>query len=578
VGLPEEAFAGAPDAEPCCEREPYTCVGRRASGGKEHRDGEERGDRPDVAEALAQIAILAAEYRQRFHKDVVVDIYCYRKYGHNEGDEPRFTQPLMYQAIDAKQTARQIYVDHLVSLGRITVAEADAMFRERRERLLHALNEVRQTKRSYEPSAFTGVWLPYRGGPDNTAPDVPTAAPEEVLVPLLHKLGSVPQGFQLMRQMTELIGRYRAAADEGGPIFWGTAENLAYASLLAQGFHVRLTGQDSQRGTFAHRNAVLHDAKTGELHVPLRHLGGEQGRFEIHDSPLSEQGVLGFEFGYSLDSPDSLVLWEAQFGDFANGAQVIIDQFIASSEDKWHRLSGLVMLLPHGYEGSGPEHSSARLERFLALAAEDNIQVVNLTTAAQIFHALRRQVLRPWRKPLIVMSPKSLFRSKDSTSTLAELTSGEFQRIIPDRETQAKKVSRVLLCSGKVYYELAAERKRLAREDVAILRLEQLYPLRAEELRGLLSAYADGTDLVWVQEEPSNSGAWYFLNARLPEMLEHRLPLRCVSRVESASPATGSMKAHVLEQQQLLEDAFTGLGDKPGKARASARPPKPATA
>ncbi|MDQ3032612.1 MAG: 2-oxoglutarate dehydrogenase E1 component [Myxococcota bacterium] len=523
-------------------------------------------------EAVAQVAMLAGEYRQRYAKDVVVDLYCYRKYGHNEADEPRFTQPVMYAAVDSKKTVREIYVERLLELGQISRAEADAIMKERREHLTKALDEVRETKRTYEPTAFTGVWTAYRGGPDATAPDVETAVPKSVLVPLLEKLGTVPEGFQLMRQLTQVVDSYKDAAEKGTGIRWGTAENLAYATLLAQGYNIRLTGQDSRRGTFAHRMAVLHDSKTGEEYVPLHHLGPDQGQFEIYDSPLSEQGVLGFEFGYSLDSPDGLVIWEAQFGDFANGAQVIIDQFLVSSEDKWHRLNGLVLLLPHGFEGSGPEHSSARLERFLALSAEDNIQVVNLTTAAQIFHALRRQVVRPWRKPLVVMSPKSLFRAKEATSTLEELTNGSFQRIIPDTTVAPKKTKRVLMCTGKLYYELAGHRESQGRDDVAIIRLEQLYPLRPEEIREVLGVYADGTELVWVQEEPFNSGCWYFLNARLPALIENRLPLRCVSRPESASPATGSHKAHALEQQQLIEEAFATVGAK--VTRASARPPR----
>ena len=520
-------------------------------------------------EAVAQVAALAAEYRQRYGKDVVVDLYCYRKYGHNEGDEPRFTQPLMYRAVDSKKTVRQIYVDRLLERGEIAKTEADAIMQERRDRLSKALHEVRQTKHTYEVGAFAGVWTSYRGGPDLSAPDVDTSVPRETLIPLMEKMARVPEGFSLMRQVAQVQKQYADAVEKGVGIRWGIAENLAYATLLSQGYNVRITGQDSRRGTFAHRMAVLHDSQTGDEYVPLHNIGAP-GRFEIYDSPLSEQGVLGFEYGYSLDSPDALVIWEAQFGDFANGAQVMIDQFIVSSEDKWHRLNGLVMLLPHGFEGAGPEHSSARLERFLTLSAEDNIQVVNLTTAAQIFHVLRRQVLRPWRKPLVVMSPKSLFRLDAVTCTVDDLTNGSFQRIIPDKEIAPKKAKRVIMCSGKVYYDLLQHRHKHERDDVAIVRLEQLYPLRPEELREVLGVYADGTDLVWVQEEPFNSGAWYFLNARLPAMLEHRLPLRCVSRPESASPATGSNKAHALEQQQLIEEAFANIGAR--ASRPSTRP------
>jgi 2-oxoglutarate dehydrogenase E1 component len=529
-------------------------------------------------EAVAQVATLAAEYRQRFHKDVVIDLYCYRKYGHNEGDEPRFTQPLMYKAIDAKETVRKVYVKRLLEKGQITQEEADAIAAEKRKALDDALQEVRETKRTYEVSAFGGLWTGLQGGPDTGVPDASTAVPRERLEVLLASLGKVPEGFQLMRQIAGVQKQYLDAL-AGAPLKWGVAENLAYATLLADGHAVRLTGQDTRRGTFAHRQAVLHDLLTGHRHTPLEHVAealvaagqaARQGRLELYDSPLSEAGCLGFEWGYSLDCPDGLVVWEAQFGDFANGAQVIIDQFIASSEDKWHRLSGLVLLLPHGYEGGGPEHSSARLERFLALAAEDNIQVVNLTSAAQIFHALRRQVVRPIRKPLVVMSPKSLFRSPHSECSLEELVSGGFQRIIPDREVAPKKAKRVLLCSGKVYFELAEHRRKEGREDVAIVRLEQLYPLRPEEIREALAAYADNTDVVWVQEEPANSGAWYFVNARLPAILGDRFGLRCVARAESASPATGSDKAHAMEQDQLIKEAFappTGKGSRP-----SARP------
>jgi 2-oxoglutarate dehydrogenase E1 component len=322
-----------------------------------------------------------------------------------------------------------------------------------------------------------------------------------------------------------------------------------------------LSGQDSRRGTFSHRHAVLHDAVNGKLYTPLAYLSKDQARFEVWDSPLSEAGVLGFEYGYSLDSPDALTIWEAQFGDFANGAQVLIDQFLSSSEDKWYRLSGLVLLLPHGFEGQGPEHSSARLERWLNLCAEDNMQVCNLTTPAQIFHVLRRQCLRPYRKPLIIMSPKSLLRSPNAVSTLEELAEGSsFQRIIPDQANlDPKRVKRVLLCSGKVYYDLAHYRAENKREDVAILRAEQIYPLRKGEIERLLKPYGDGTQLVWVQEEPWNMGAWYYMQARLPDLVGRRFPLSCVSRPESASPATGSMSAHKLEQERLMERAFAGL-------------------
>jgi 2-oxoglutarate dehydrogenase E1 component len=348
--------------------------------------------------------------------------------------------------------------------------------------------------------------------------------------------------------------RERARGEK--PLDWGTAETLAYATLLEEGTAVRVSGQDSRRGTFSHRHAVLFDAKTGRRYMPLMHVADKLSKIEVWDSPLSEAGVLGFEYGYSLDTPEALVIWEAQFGDFANTAQVIIDQFLTSCEDKWHRLSGLVLLLPHGFEGQGPEHSSARLERFLALSAEDNIQVCNLTTPAQIFHCLRRQVVRRYRKPLVIMSPKSLLRHPDAASSLDELANGQFQRIIPDLVVDPATARRVVLCSGKVYYDLLAARNASTKHDVAIVRIEQLYPLQAEHIQAVLAPYRDGTDVVWTQEEPFNSGAWYYLNARLPTMLNGRFPLRCVSRAESASPATGSHAAHKLEQERLVAQAL----------------------
>jgi len=345
--------------------------------------------------------------------------------------------------------------------------------------------------------------------------------------------------------------------------FFAGGGGVAYARpnadsfVLEEGTRVRLSGQDVRRGTFSHRHAVLFDGITGRRYMPLMHVGEELSKIEVWDSPLSEAGVLGFEYGYSLDSPDALVIWEAQFGDFANTAQVIIDQFLSSSEDKWHRLSGLTLLLPHGFEGQGPEHSSARLERFLALCAEDNMQVANLTTPAQVFHCLRRQVVRPYRKPLVIMSPKSLLRHPDATSTIEDLTHGSFKRIIPDLSVDPANVRRVILCSGKVYYDLLAARTHQKLNDVALIRLEQLYPLRPTEIQEVLAPFKSGTDLVWVQEEPWNSGGWYHVNARLPAILQGRFGIRCVSRSESASPATGSNAAHKLEQERLVQEALS---------------------
>lgn len=514
-------------------------------------------------EAVAHVAQLAIDWRQRFGKDVVIDMYCYRRHGHNEGDEPRYTQPKMYQAIDKKPTVRQVYVRRLMEMGQVTEQAAEEIVVRRREALATALDEVKQKGFAPVTYSMAGVWASYRGGPDKATPEVDTAVPAEKLLALSERVLALPEGFRAHPKVLPLLkGRHdRLAAGE--PFDWGTGEMLAYASLLAEKTPVRLSGQDAQRGTFSHRHAVITDVETGERFAPLSQIAEWPARFEVYNSPLSEAGVLGFDFGYSLDYPDGLVIWEAQFGDFLNGAQVIIDQFLTSSEDKWHRLSGLTLYLPHGYEGQGPEHSSARMERFLQNAAEDNIQVCNLTTPAQLFHALRRQVHRPWRKPLVIFTPKSLLRVAATSkglhrpvSTLKDLAEGRFHRVLGDSSgVDPADIRKILLCSGKVYYDLAIAREQRGARDVAILRLEQLFPLN-EELIQALAPYKDGTRLVWVQEEPRNYGSWYFINANLPELLSHRLPLSCVARAPSASPATGSKASHLLEQKMLVDEAF----------------------
>jgi 2-oxoglutarate dehydrogenase E1 component len=507
-------------------------------------------------EAVAQVVKIAMDYRQRYGRDVVIDMYCYRRYGHNEADEPRFTQPLMYAAVDNKPSVCDVYVGRLVALGNFTEDQAKELERSRRAVLEEALEATRGQHFVAPNYAMQGLWAGYMGGADANSPEVQTKVPIERLRELVLKGAQVPSEFQVHPKLERLLEMRREMADGKRPLDWGAAELAAYASLVTEGFAVRLSGQDSRRGTFSHRHAVLHDNVTGRLYTPLAHLSESQARFEVWDSPLSEAGVLGFEYGYSQDSPDALVLWEAQFGDFCNAAQVIIDQFLSSGEDKWYRLSGLVCLLPHGFEGQGPEHSSARLERWLTLCAEDNMQVCNLSTPAQFFHALRRQALRPFRKPLIIMSPKSLLRSPAAASQLEELANGQFQRIIADDSIAPKKVRKIILCSGKIYYELAAARREQGTNDVAIIRIEQLYPLRAEQLSAALAPYKHGTPVIWVQEEPWNMGAWYYMRAHLPELLEDRFPLQCVSRSESASPATGSLGAHKIEQAQLIADAL----------------------
>ncbi|GAC1594583.1 MAG: hypothetical protein NVS3B20_18980 [Polyangiales bacterium] len=516
-------------------------------------------------ESVAHVAQMAVEYRQKFGADVVVDLYSYRRYGHNEGDEPRYTQPIMYAAIDKKPSIRAIFAKHLLEEGKVTEADVAQISAESQSFLTEALEQVRRSEVSWVPHAMGGVWTPYRGGSDASCPEVATKVDAAKLIELARKLAQVPASFNANPKVLKETIQERLRRVESGELFdWGTAEALSWASILAEGTAIRLSGQDARRGTFTHRHAVLYDQKTGAKYTPLEHVGEKQGSFEALDSPLSEAGVLGFDYGYSLDFPDALVMWEAQFGDFANGAQVIIDQFISSAEDKWKRLSGLVMLLPHGYEGQGPEHSNARLSRFTSLCAEDNMQVCNLTTPAQLFHVLRRQVKRAWRKPLIIMTPKSLLRiPKLSTtallhpgSTLRDLSEGSFQRVIPDAlGTPVDKVRKVLLCSGKVYYDLVRARQERGADDVAVVRLEQLYPLN-DALHTALAPYKKGTPLVWVQEEPWNMGPWFFISCRLGATLSKQFALSCVAREESASPATGSHASHEYEQKLLMDQAF----------------------
>ncbi len=509
-------------------------------------------------EAVAWVAQLAAEYRQKFGADVVVDVYCYRRYGHNEGDEPRYTQPAMYAVIDKKPTIREIFTKTLTDSGKMQRSEIDGVAAASQQRLETALAYMRKNVVDWMAPAGHGVWAPFRGGRDADCPEVDTKVDSAKLIELVRRITAVPEGFNAnAKVLAGVLSERRKNVEEGKPFDWGTAEALAFASLLAEGTPIRLSGQDSRRGTFTHRHAVLHDMLTGARHTPLEHISETQGRFEVWDSPLSEAAVLGFDYGYSLDYPDALVLWEAQFGDFANGAQVIIDQFITSAEDKWRRLSGLVLLLPHGYEGQGPEHSNARLGRFLTLCAEDNIQVCNLTTPAQLFHCLRRQVHRKVRKPLIIMTPKSLLRAKVAVSTLGDLAEGRFSRVIGDSSVDATAVKKVLLCAGKVYYDLRAARDKKGRKDVAIIRMEQLYPIN-DELRAALAPFSkNDAKLTWVQEEPWNMGAWFFISAQHPRVFKDLFPaIDCVSRDESASPATGSKASHDLEQTRLIEQAF----------------------
>ena len=512
-------------------------------------------------EAVAQVIALALDFRARFRRDVVIDMYCYRLYGHNEGDEPAFTQPVMYQAVRARKSVREEYLEHLLTLGGVTRAEAEHIASEEKQRL-----ELELGAAQAEPPRPTGLgemWAGLQGGPDASVPEIGTGVAREQLADILRALARVPTGFTPHPKIVRVLESRAEMAQGRLPLDWAAGEALALATLALSGHRVRLTGQDSERGTFSHRHAVLHDYRTGARAMPLSKISERQAPVEIHNSPLSEIAVLGYEYGYSLDCPQGLVMWEAQFGDFCNVAQVIIDQFLVSAEEKWRRLSGLVLLLPHGFEGQGPEHSSARLERFLALCADDNIQVAQPTTPAQLFHLLRRQVLRAWRKPLIVMTPKSLLRHPRVASSLDELTDGGFQRILPDQPlapagAKARAPSRVLLCSGKIYYELVEAREKLQRADVAILRLEQLYPFSPEQLRPFLEQTKANTPVVWVQDEPENMGAWPFLRERVGERLLARHPFSGVTRRAAASPATGSPTSHKLEHAELVERAFAG--------------------
>ena len=506
--------------------------------------------------AVAFAARLAGEYRQTFSEDVFIDLWCYRKYGHNEGDEPAFTNPLMVQAIKKRKTPLRKFVADAVEQGVITKEDLERIGSKLREDLEDAFAAARKPDEHDSKGTIAGLWKGIYSGFDPAAVDRPTNVASEKLQTVARSWVELPSSVAAHRKIAKVYEDRLRMLDGEVEIDWGMGEGLAFATLLAEGYPIRLAGQDSGRGTFAHRHGVVHDQKTGEDYVPLNDLGRKQAHLEIIDSPLSEAAALGFDYGYSLVRPNALVIWEAQFGDFANGAQVLIDQFVCSSEVKWGRSSGLVMLLPHGYEGMGPEHSSARLERFLQLSGDDNWRVMNLTTPAQIFHALRSQLHRNYRKPLVVMTPKSLLKHRLAKSTLEDFTDGAFRPVIDDaRLTDPSKVERVVLCSGKVYYELLEALEQNEEDRIALVRVEQLYPLPAKELTEILGNYAEAGELVWCQEEPRNMGAWQqMLEALLP--LTDK-PLHYVGRRRSASPATGSKSLHVKEQNALVSEATT---------------------
>src|SRR5829696_1422009 len=506
----------------------------------------------DDPEACVRVARLAFEFRQAFKKDVVIDMWCYRRYGHNEADEPSFTQPLMYERIKNRRPVRKLYTEALVNRGDITIEDAEQSLEAFRQRLQQAFDDTHDE----EDGQVAKVELE-RPAPMAADPAVDTAVDRATLDQLLARTTTVPEGFNVHPKLTRWLEQ-RAGALERNAVDWALGEALAFGSLLQEGRTIRLSGQDTRRGTFSQRHSVLVDQQTGDQYTPLANLGEGQGKFFVYDSLLSEFAAMGFEYGYSVANPDALVLWEAQFGDFVNGAQIIVDQFISAAEDKWGQRSRLVLLLPHGFEGQGPEHSSARLERFLDLAAEDNMQVAYPSTPAQYFHLLRRQSLRANRKPLVVMTPKSLLRLPAARSTAEQLTAGQFAEVLPDPEQSSPdRVRRVLLCSGKVYYELAKRRRDEGLDGVAVLRVEQLYPFPAEALRAQLDAYPDAERTIWAQEEPENMGAWRYLRLKAEQILGVRLEL--ASRDEGAAPAAGSPTLHAQEQQELLDRAFAGL-------------------
>lgn len=505
------------------------------------------------AEAVYFTALFAIDYRQQFKRDVVIDLVCYRRHGHNEGDEPSATQPLMYKIIKAMPTPYQIYAKQLVSEGLITEEEVKKLTENYRQTLDEGKSIVDVNKKSnYE---YLVNWEPFIGKPWTTK--AVTAVPLDQLKALGKQLEKLPEGFVVQAQLKKVLEAEKKMTEGELPITWGYAENMAYATLLTEGYPIRLCGQDSARGTFAHRHGVLHDQNTDEIYIPLSHVSEKQAQINLVDSLLSEEAVLAFEYGYATAEPNFLVIWEAQYGDFANGAQVVIDQFISSGEQKWGRLCGLVMFLPHGYEGAGPEHSSARLERYLQLCAQDNMQVCIPTTPAQIFHLLRRQIVRPYRKPLIVMTPKSLLRHPRATSSLEELANGEFKLVIPDiDDIDPKKVDRVIFCTGKVYYELLEQRLEKKIDNIALIRIEQLYPFPEKVCQQVFKPYHHTKDIVWCQEEPQNQGAWPTMQANLVNLLEKGQSLSYVGRPSAASPAVGYHAVHEEEQKKLIAQAL----------------------
>ena len=508
-------------------------------------------------EAVVYAAHLASSYRMTFKKDVVIDLICYRRFGHNEGDEPYFTQPRMYDRIKERPPVHQFYGQKLLEEGLVTQQQLDDIAKGITMCLDEAFKAAHQNPRVFPHTQYFENWEGYHGNVQAESPD--TKVPEKRLLELGRTLNTLPNGFTPHSKLKRLVNKRLQALKKDEGIDWASAEALAFASLVTEGHPVRLSGQDVGRGTFSHRHCVMYDRKTEKQYIPLKNVSQDQALFQVHNSMLSETAVLGFEYGFSITDPRGLVIWEAQFGDFANNAQTIIDLFISSGESKWRRLSGLVMLLPHGLEGLGPEHSSARLERFLQLCAADNLQVCNLTTPAQYFHCLRRQALGSCRKPLIIMSPKSLLRHPLAVSSRDDLTDGHFQEVLDD-PTSSKQAKKVLLCSGKIYYELLQRRNERNQNDTAVLRLEQFHPFPEERLTALFTHYNEALEYAWVQEEPANMGAWNFLQHRLDALTGR--PVKYIGRRSAASPATGFANIYRQEQATIVNEA---VGPPPAK-------------
>lgn len=517
----------------------------------------------DDVESCVRATNMAIRFRQEWGRDIVVNLICYRRFGHNEGDEPAFTQPLMYDIIRKHPTLREIYGKQLIRDGVLDQAGVDKLYNDEMDNLQKVYEKTKAQPPKIEPFKFEGFWKGLRKGKSDDF-DKPTDTTFKIdeLKKIATLLGEYPAGFTPHPKLIKLLENRKKVATGEEPIDWGMGELLAFGSLMSEGTSIRLSGQDCVRGTFTHRHAGLYDVKTNECYKALSQLKGDKVEFCVYDSVLSEYGVLGFEYGNAVCDPTFLTIWEAQFGDFSNGAQIIIDQFLSSGESKWQQMAGLILLLPHGYEGQGPEHSSARLERYLQMCAQNNIQVTNLTTPAQVFHSFRRQIRRPFRKPMVNMSPKSLLRHPRAVSTLEELAQGTFQEVIPETILKdAKKVETVALVSGKLYYELLEEREKLKNDRTALVRVEQLYPTPTKQIAAALKSYPNLKNLVWVQEEPKNMGAYQFIYFRLSELLIRegltKLALHYVGRGERSSPATGSIYRHKVEQAEILKNCFT---------------------